>query len=319
MPDRKSGVSDHPPLEGLKEKAASYLRAVERYCFDPISPPTSVRVTAEGRQQRAAERELFAAVRRLPESPTAYKYLGVLFLRREEFDKAEQYLNESLRMATRPDALTLLGVVKFRLDELQPARRIFKRAIAADSGFKEAYYNLALTYAYNKLDKVISLLGEALKIDSAYAAAHRELGWTLKQQGQHSDAERHIRKAIKSDESEGWAYIYLGNLMWGNAKLTEAERAYKTAIKTWPAEGTPCWCLADFYKDNGRLQEAEALYKRAVRLDPEDPVAHGRLGLYLKQTGKLKMAERHLRRALSLDPTFEKVKAALEEGSEKIV
>jgi superkiller protein 3 len=313
MPGKSNNAVGSLKLMGLKDKTAAYLGEIERYVFDPILPLRAGRFTAEVRRQRSAESELSAAVQRAPESPAAYKYLGVLFLRKEEFDKAEQYLNQSLKRTTRPDVLTLLGVTKFRLDKLQPARRTFQRAIATDSSFKEAYYNLALTYAYNRLDKVISLLGEALKIDSTYAAAHRELGWTLKQRGQYSDAERHIKKAIKSDKSEGWAYIYLGNLMWSKAKLTEAERAYKTAIKTWPAEGTPYWCLADFYKDNGRLQEAEALYRRAVRLDPEDSVAHGRLGLYLKQMGKLKMAERHLERALTLDPTFEKVKAALEE------
>jgi tetratricopeptide (TPR) repeat protein len=313
VPNRQNGRVSELTSKGLKDRTANYLRAIERFDLDPILPQLSVRFTAEVVRRDKAERELLAAAELAPELPEAYKFLGVLSLRKGEFGKAGQYFKESLRRAVRPDALTLLGVAKFRLDKLWPARRTFQRAIATDSTFKEAYYNLALTYAYKRPDRVISFLEKALEIDSTYAAAHRELGWTLKQRGQYSEAERHLKKAIKYDKSEGWAYIYLGNLMWSVAKPVEAERAYKAAIKAWPAEGTPYWCLADFYKDTGRLKKAEALYEKAVRLDPDDSVAHARLGFYLKQIGELEKAKSSLECALGLDPGYERVKAGLDE------
>lgn len=313
MPNRRNGRVSELISKGLKDGIVNYLRAIERFDFDPILPQLSVQFTAEVARRDKAERELLAAAELAPEVPEVYKFLGVLCIRKGEFGKAEQYFKESLRRGVRPDTLTLLGVAKLRLDKLRPARRAFQRAIGTDATFKEAYYNLALTYAYKGHERVVSFLEKALNIDPTYAAAHRELGWTLKQRGQFSEAERHLKKAIKYDKSEGWAYIYLGNLLWSVAKPVEAERAYMSAIKAWPAEGTPYWCLADFYKDTGRLKKAEVLYEKAVRLDPNDSVAHARLGYYLKQIGKLEKAKRSLERALGLDPSYEKVKTVLDE------
>lgn len=310
---KKGDRADHITLKGLKEKTIAYLNKIERYDLDPILPQLASQITNEDWQQHAAEGELLTANKVAPESPAVYKGLGVLSLRKMDFGRAEQYFKESLRRAVRPDTLTLLGIVKYRLHKLIPARRSFQQAIVTDPDYKEAYYNLALTLNYKKRSKAISILQKAVEIAPQYAAAHRELGWALKLRGQYSDSERHLRRSIRLDKSDGWAYIYLGNLMWSDEKPTEAERAYKQAIKTWPKEGTPYWCLADFYRDYGRLKEAGNLYRKAAQLNPDSAVAHSRLGLYLKLIEKPEEAKKYLERALSLDPTYEKVRVALDE------
>lgn len=313
MHNKKVNRANKLNLSGLGDKTLAYLRTIERYNNDPIVPRRSGQSSVELLRWDEAERELLSAVKLAPESSTVYKFLGLLYLEKREFEKAEQYFKKSIAKAISPDVLTLLGVTRYRLDKLQLARRAFHRAIDTDPNYKEAYYNLALTLTYIKHSKAIKLFQKAVDLDPKYAAARRELGGALKHIGQYSDAERHLRRAIKLDNTDGWAYLYLGTLMWRKLKPIEAEQAFKMAITTWPNEGTPYWCLADFYKHHGRLKKAEGLYKKAVQLDPDSSVAHSRLGLYLKQIGERIKAKRYLERALSLDPNFERVKAALDE------
>jgi tetratricopeptide (TPR) repeat protein len=297
-------------LRGVSKKTAAYLRKIERYAFDPIRLRCPDQSGPDSFSQNQAERVLLTVRKSTPESPEAYKYLGVLYLEQGEFERAEQHFKMSRMTGTNPDVLTLLGVARFRLDKILPARRAYRRAIATDSNYKEAYYNLALTFRHKK---ALRLFQKAVELDPKYAAAHRELGWELKRARQYPDAETYIKRAIKLDETDSWAYIYLGNLMWRIAKHKDAEQAYKTAIKACPKAGTPYWCLADFYKYQGRHKEAKGLYKKATLLDPDSSVAHFRLGLYLKQLGESVTAKRHLERALRLDPDFESVKTALDE------
>lgn len=294
-------------------ETAAYLKAIERDNLDPIQLRCSSPTRLELSKQRKAERELLTAVKLIPKSSEPYKYLGVLSLEQGEFEKAERQLEESLKRGYAPDVLTLLGVSKSRLDKLRSAKVAFKRAMNIDPDYKEAYYNLALTFSYTKHYKAIKLLLKALDIDNSYAAALRELGWAFKLRGKPSEAERHLKQAIKLDKSDTWAYIYFGNLMWSKGESNEAEKAYKAAIKVCPKEGTPYWCLADFYKHHGRLKQSEDLYQKAVRLDPDSAVANSRLGLFLMQIGARERAREYLERTLKLDPGFERVQAALDE------
>jgi tetratricopeptide (TPR) repeat protein len=148
-----------------------------------------------------AKRELLAAVKLAPGLPEAYKFLGVLSLRERDFAQAEQYFKESLRRAVRADALTLLGVAKVRLDKVRPARGAFQRAIAIDSTFKEAYYNLAFYKNTERLKKAEVLYEKAVRLDPDDSVAHARLGLYLKQIGKLEKAKSSLERALGLDPS----------------------------------------------------------------------------------------------------------------------
>lgn len=90
-----------------------------------------------------AEEELLHVTRLAPEEPAAWADLGLLALRRNEFDAAEERLERAVRLA--PDAASvqmLLGRLESERGRLESAVARFRRAIELDSTDIRAIYAL---------------------------------------------------------------------------------------------------------------------------------------------------------------------------------
>lgn len=78
------------------------------------------------------------------------KNLGKGYYRMDKFDKAEFYFKEALELATtasdKADMLILLGSNESRKGNKASARELFRQAIAADTGNKEAYEKIGDLY-----------------------------------------------------------------------------------------------------------------------------------------------------------------------------
>lgn len=99
----------------------------------------------------AAEQTLRRALAVDPNDPDALSLQGLLEFRLERYDAAEATLSKAAQL--NPDsALTqnYLGVVLSQKGHRKAAETAFRRAIQIDPGYAEAHYNLAVLYAHQR-------------------------------------------------------------------------------------------------------------------------------------------------------------------------
>jgi tetratricopeptide (TPR) repeat protein len=108
---------------------------------------------------------------RTPNSPMGYNNLGVVYERKGQLDKAEEYFKKAIELDKNfVLAYNNLGLVYGKKGQLNKAEEYFKKAIKLDKNYIEAYNNLGIVYEIegnlNKAEKcykrVIELKGNKI-------------------------------------------------------------------------------------------------------------------------------------------------------------
>ena len=183
-----------------------------------------------------------------------------------------------------------------------------------------------------------TLWEHALRVTSANALAHQNLGAFLQQQGKLALAADHYRAALQISPQLDDAYRNLGEcyLQWGEKK--EALDCYHAALAINPDSASTHNHLGELLFQQRNLQEAadhfraalafdsdstvalinlgavvfhqgdmdQAIlhYGAALRIDPDSAEAHSNLGEVLLRKGRLEEAIKHFREALRLNPNL---------------
>ena len=133
------------------------------------------------------------------------------------------------------------------------AEILFKKAIALNPKYAEAYANLGALYAkFKKYDEAIKLYKEAIILKPTYAGAYTNMGNALNKTSRHEEA------------------VYF----------------HKTAIILDDKSANHFSNCASAYKNLGRFNKAKVLYEKAISLEPDHVNAHFDLATVLLQTGE---------------------------------
>jgi len=305
MPDEELiNAGDEMEREGRLEEALAYWKAAAERQTGPYPLIRAGRLAVQLGKYDEAELLYGSAVDSDPQLEIAHKALGRVYLEEYKFELACRSFESALHINESAATYTLLGVAEDGLDQVVAARESFKRAIAIDPGYEEAYYNLATTFRVEDPAEAVRLLAKAVELDPQHAKAHRELGFVLTGLQRFDEAKHHLRLAIELDPSDAWTYMYLGNDLWAEGSLGAAESEFKKAVELQPDSSDPWWCLAMFLAQQGRTTEAEELYKTALRLDPDDAAANLQYGRLLKSQGRQAEARDFLEHVLEVDPDY---------------
>jgi protein O-GlcNAc transferase len=258
-----------------------------------------------------AEQAFRAAIQLDETYAPAYANLALILRDKHLLTEAEELLRKALLYDRNPETFTILGALLGDLGRDGEAIENLRTALALDSSYEEAYYNLGMIQKKDDPASAESHFLKALEYDPDYTSAHRELGWLLNGQNDDARAEYHLRRAIELDGNDAWARVYLGNLLWRRGDVSASETEFQTAIEISSDQGYPYWSLANLYENQEQWEKAEKLYERALEIDPTDEVAHMNFGRMLKATGDTERAIFHLKRALSLDPKYLKAQELL--------
>ena len=187
-----------------------------------------------------AESALMEAYRLKPKASIVMALLGALWAGRTDRDRVEclqtakDWLIRSLERKRTAPALTLLGTVCMRLDQIDEATAAFEEAIVIDPNYDEAMYNLAVLLQKSDLQKCVELTRRAVEIDPEYALAHGLLALTLQRLGDTGSAEQHFRKCLQIAPDHYTSNLYFANLLAGLGKNDEAEQIYRHAVELEP-------------------------------------------------------------------------------------
>jgi len=305
MNDNPSGIDEaviealRLEREGRPEEALNCLG--QSSITDPYILSWAGQLARKLGRLEAAERFFADAVALSPKNGVALAGMGLVSQDVGDIPSARDFFLRALEIETKASTLVFLGVAQGELGNIVEARLCYQNAILVDPAYGEAYFNLAVTFRAEQPNKAIELFSKALELDPDYAAAHRELGFSLRRVGDFANAVHHINRAIQLDKNDGWAYIYLGNLRWAMQQATQSEEAFRKAIEIWPELSVPRWCLAYLLERQGRKYEARSLYEQSLDLDPDDFIANRRLGLFLMECGETERAKDFIARAEALE------------------
>lgn len=187
-----------------------------------------------------AERVLRDGLKRLPDHPSLHTFLGLLFVRRDEYERAIPEFANAVKClgafaeARRPAAIPALyywyGMSLERSGRFDDAVRVFEQQISALPEMHASLNYLAYMWA----DKGVNLVrarqyvDRALRLEPDNPAYLDTLGWILFRQGDFVQAERHIRRAGDLLPDDPTIMEHLGDVMHA-LKLVDA------AVKYWRA------------------------------------------------------------------------------------
>ncbi|OUL97084.1 tetratricopeptide repeat protein [Paraburkholderia hospita] len=151
----------------------------------------------------------------------------------------------------------------------------------------------------------------AIAIQPDYCDAYNNLGVVLKELGRVDEAEACYRNALTISPKHVGAYVNLGRLYAELGRLHESESAYLHALELQPGDGNTYMNLGVLYQNQMRIPEAEAAYNSALAANRNDVNAHFNLGVVLKMQHRFVEAEASYRLALALQPDYFEVKINL--------
>jgi len=169
---------------------------------------------------------------------------------------------------------------RYNVDSLNKAIEYFKRSIAADPSFAQAYAGLADCYAMARPVLATPPLEVVSKIKAAASKA-LELDGTL--------GEPHIDLAVSAEYEFDWA---------------TAGREFKRGLELSPGDVVGHLWYAWYLALLGRMNEVLTERTLAAKLDPVSPYAVESLGDYYSAVGRYDAAVQQFQSALALEPNF---------------
>ena len=145
-------------------------------------------------------------------------------------------------------------------------------------------------------DKAVSLLKEAVAIDTGFASAYRALAIALGNQGKDRAGQiRYLEKAYAHSERLPEVERYLAAAAYWNSGPTpdpaKALAAYEALLAIRPTHYAALNNVALIYASKRNFAEAEVFLRRSIAANPSGVTAYGNLGTYQAEQGRLAATE----------------------------
>ncbi len=180
----------------------------------------------------------------------------------------------------------------------------FEKAVAADTNFAMAYWNMAFVVPNAKdffinLNKAVALAdkvseGERLWILGSQAGVN---GVPMKQREDY-------QKLVQEFPNDERAHNLLGNHYFGLQEWETAIAEYIIATEINPDFSQPYNQLGYAYRFLEQYDKAEGAFKKYIELIPDDPNPYDSYAELLMKTGKFNESIESYQKALTINPNF---------------
>ncbi|MEJ2603858.1 MAG: tetratricopeptide repeat protein [Gammaproteobacteria bacterium] len=195
-------------------------------------------------------------------------------------------------------------------ESLETTESLFRKAIALDNDYAEAYAGLCDTFlARYQLSRSPSWFkaaeeqcDKALALDSPADAVYVALGHLYRFSGQYDRAIKEFRTAIaiRPDSVEG--YRGLGEAYESMEEIGLAEQAYRKAIEIQPRNAENHMALGHLLLLTDRPEEALPHLSYVAGSMPDNATPHNSLGVAYFMAGRIEDAIAAWRRSLEISP-----------------
>jgi tetratricopeptide (TPR) repeat protein len=186
-----------------------------------------------------------------------------------------------------------------------------------------AFFAIALVFSYwtyernNTWCDTIRLWTDCVIKSPKKARPHYNLGTSLSQKGQTSEAIHQYSEALRLNPNYAEAHSNLGVDLLSQGLTEEAIRHYREALRIKPDFAKAHYNLGIALVNQSKYDEAIIHFKEALRINPDDVRSQNNLGVALYRQGRLEEAIHHYREALRIEPGFEEAQMNLGIALEK--
>jgi tetratricopeptide (TPR) repeat protein len=200
--------------------------------------------------------------------------LGLIYLDRNDFVKAEEELKEAERQAPEyPMILDNVGALNLKLRRYDDALGYFIRSVMKEPNEPQPHIHLAQLYeqtgqpGYAEKEYLT-----AISLAPLSHGAHSGFGDFYFDQGRLAEAEQQYQESLRAAKTLR-GYWGLGLVYWREGRYAEAERAFKAAGVLAPDSARVHILLGLLYAAANRNQEAILELETGLKSDPANPQA----------------------------------------------
>ena len=221
-----------------------------------------------------------------------------------EDDALSQINQVLLEQPSRTDALRLLAIINFRLDNLDAAWQDFEDLLATGQYTMDAFYYLARIADHRgEQERAIALYSKVTNGDNA-VFSQRRVGGILARQQKYDEAQDHLEDFGRRHPN------YAVDMIQAQAQLLASQERYDEAIEYFdrvityrPDSENALLGKAELLLRMGRMDDAIEIYRQAAKKWPDSAVVLNALGYTLAdRTEEYKEASKLIKRALKLEP-----------------
>jgi Flp pilus assembly protein TadD/peroxiredoxin len=207
-----------------------------------------------------------------PDDPDAYYNLGTLSLKRDDFQKAREYLEKALKLRPEyPEAWNNLGMIAAQQGRLDEAVADFQQSLAQRPDYAVALLNLGNVYRrQHALGNAEEYLNRAHSLQPDNAEIDYSLGMLYAQQNRLETAVDYLRKAIGLRPDYPEALNNLGVVFVRGQNYANAEEQFKTGIHVAPQFDQSYLNLARLYLLRNDKEKAKEVLLDLLRLQPQN-------------------------------------------------
>jgi len=212
--------------------------------------------------------------------------LGYVYYNLNEFDKAQYYLEQALRLSPSSfKAHINLGLVYAKQKRYEKATEQFLIASKLRPNDANAFINLAnIAIDRGEPDKAISLLGNAIRLDSDSPIAHANIAFVYFNQDELQKAKEHFKKAIELYPNYITPIYRLGLLEMKLKNYANALDCFNKTIEIDPSSYDAWNSKGTAYVGMNDMVRARESFERAIELKSDFKIARDNL----KALGDLK-------------------------------
>jgi tetratricopeptide (TPR) repeat protein len=180
----------------------------------------------------------------------------------------------------------------------------FASAVAKDSGFAMAWYDMALTAPTGT--EFFEDMGRAVALAEKVSEGERLVIMGL-QAGVNGDPAKQrelYEQLVAKYPQDERAHVLLGGVLAGTQDYPKAIEEYQKAASIAPSYAPVYNLLGYTYRPLGNYQEAEKAFKKYVELIPGDPNPYDSYAELLLKMGRFEESIAMYRKALGVDPHF---------------
>jgi tetratricopeptide (TPR) repeat protein len=238
--------------------------------------------------------------------PDARMELALMMLAEGRDEDALSQVNQVLlEQAGRADALRLMAIINFRLNNLDAAGADFQDLLASGRYTMDALYYLArIADIREDRDQAIRLYLQVKSGNNA-VLAHRRASWLIafKEEDPELALQRLDELGDANPQLAIEAVVARALLLSALERYDEALAAYDLAVSSRPDDEGIALNRAELFLRMGRLDDALAAYRDAARRWPDSALSLNALGYTLAdRTDEYREAEKLIRKALKFDP-----------------
>ena len=179
--------------------------------------------------------------------------------------------------------LTLLGKVKGRLGEFQPAIVLFQRVVELKPKSADAHLNLAIVLSdAGELPHALVETAKALALDPNLAAAHFNRARILDDLKREPEAGAEFAKACRLTPNDADCFFYWSFVERAEGNFAKETTLLQRVVKLQPDRAKAYVLLGSSLLEQSRSAEAVVALRRALEIDPNSSEATYMLSRALK-------------------------------------